>query len=163
LIVVSDTSPLRALSYLGLLEVLGDLFEVILVPPAVVRELENSPARLPRILIGLFDFIHIQSPVDSAAVSQFRSRLDEGESEALALALEVGAEANLIDERAGRLQAVKYGIRLMGVLGILTLCKRDERIEAIGPLVERLRRETGFFVSEILLRKVLQESGELPE
>jgi predicted nucleic acid-binding protein len=51
LIVVSDTSPIRALDFLGLLPILNDLVDRVLVPPAVRDEL-NSP--LPQLDHGPF-------------------------------------------------------------------------------------------------------------
>ena len=41
-VVVSDTSPLRALDWVGVLHVLGPLFDRVLVPPAVVEELRQA-------------------------------------------------------------------------------------------------------------------------
>lgn len=43
MIVVSDTSPLNVLVRIGHVEVLGSLFGVVLIPPAVAAEL--SPAK----------------------------------------------------------------------------------------------------------------------
>lgn len=41
-------------------------------------------------------------------------RLDPGESEAIALVLEIGADLLLIDERRGRAEAHRLGIKLLG-------------------------------------------------
>jgi predicted nucleic acid-binding protein len=40
-IVVSDTSPIRALAHLDLMDLLPALYSEVLIPPAVARELEN--------------------------------------------------------------------------------------------------------------------------
>ncbi len=40
-IVVSDTSPVRALAHLGRLDLLKTLFGEVLIPPAVLDELEQ--------------------------------------------------------------------------------------------------------------------------
>ena len=42
-VVVSDTSPIRALSHLGRVDLLRELFGTVLVPPAVDEELRNGP------------------------------------------------------------------------------------------------------------------------
>ena len=88
-VVVSDTSPIRALTHLGLLELLRDLFGQILVPPAVEAELKSPPSGLPAADVARLLFVHVQAPRDRSRVDYFLQSLDPGESEALALALEV--------------------------------------------------------------------------
>lgn len=55
---------------------------------------------------------------------QYQVRLDAGESEAFALALDLNAELLLIDERRGRAEASRLGLRITGLLGILVEAKR---------------------------------------
>jgi predicted nucleic acid-binding protein len=40
-LVVSDTSPIRVLSHLSYLHLIGEFFDEVLIPPAVARELES--------------------------------------------------------------------------------------------------------------------------
>lgn len=160
MIVVSDTSPLRALSHLGLIGLLRELYHVVLVPPSVDRELRGSPPGLPEVRLDSFEFIHIKTPLDLDRVEQLQRGLDVGEAEALALALEVGVNVVLIDEQDGRAEATRMGLRPIGVLGILLQAKEEGLIEMIGPLIKDLRRETRFFVSRALLERVLRTAGE---
>lgn len=46
-VVVSDTSPIRALSHLDRLELLASLLGEVIVPPAVAEELLRPKAPLP--------------------------------------------------------------------------------------------------------------------
>jgi hypothetical protein len=52
--------------------------------------------------------------------------LEPGESESIALALEIGADLLLIDERRGRAEADRLGIKITGLLGILVEAKRKK-------------------------------------
>jgi predicted nucleic acid-binding protein len=108
-VVVSDTSPLRALAQLGLLDLLQVLFGQVLVPPAVAQELRHPPGGLPVIDIAQVDFVLLQAPQNQIQVQQLLQSLDPGEAEALALAVEVQADAVLIDEAAGRIAAAQLG------------------------------------------------------
>ena len=86
--------------------------------------------------------------------------LDLGESEALALALEINAEAILVDEMAGRTTATEIGVLAIGTLGILLRAKARGYVEEIRPLVQRLTDEVDFFVSDDLKRRVFERAGE---
>jgi hypothetical protein len=115
-IVVGDTSPIRALAHLGLVDVLRDLYLDVLVPTAVDRELKNPASGQGTIDVAAFPFIHVRAPSDRAIVGSFARGLDPGESEAIALALEVGSSLILIDESKGRSSAVRAGLVPVGVL-----------------------------------------------
>ena len=160
-VVVSDTSPLRALAHLGHLELLGALFGDVHVPPAVARELAAplSPG-VPTVDVRDHDFLILRPARDSAEVRRLLGLLDAGEAEALALAREIGAERVLIDEKAGRGEAERMRLRPLGTVGILLQAKQAGLIYAVGPNIERLRREIRFFVSDALQEYALRLAGE---
>jgi uncharacterized protein len=162
-IVVSDTSPIRALAHLGLVPLLADLFGTVFVPPAVGSELLSPPAPLPRVDVAGYPFIVVRTPGNPAAVSRFRQEhLDAGESEALALALEIKADLVLIDERAGRSAAERAGLTPLGLLGVLIRAKARGSIPAVAPLIDTLQQEIGFFISPALRREALRLASEAP-
>ena len=86
--------------------------------------------------------------------------LGPGESEAIALALEVKAEALLIDEAAGRAAALQHGLRPVGALGVLLRAKHKGIIGPIAPLLNRLETELNFFISDPVRREVLHRANE---
>jgi predicted nucleic acid-binding protein len=159
-IVVSDTSPMRALAHLSLLTLLQELFVEVLVPPAVDHELKNPPASLPRVDVRDLDFVKIETPRDRKRVEDLLKVLDPGESEALALALEVGVSAIHIDETAGRAMAKKLGLLPIGVLGILVGAKQRGLLMEVRPLLYRLQGELGFFISDQSRAEILRRAGE---
>jgi uncharacterized protein len=86
-IIVSDTSPIRALAHLDLLVLLDAHFGEVLVPPAVATELLHPPSGLPLVDVGKLSFVEIRIPGNLNQVQELMETLDPGESEALALAL----------------------------------------------------------------------------
>ncbi len=65
-----------------------------------------------------------------------------------------------MDERLGRRKTQELGLRVMGVLGILTESKRRGLVARVKPIVESLRFQMGFWISDELYLRVLQEVGE---
>ena len=136
-LVVSDTSPIRALAHLNQLGLLARLFGQVLVPPAVEVELASPPAGLPKVNVRTLQGVQVRAPQNRQRVLEFMQTLDPGESEALALALEIHADALLIDEAAGRAMAQEVGLRPIGVLGILLRAKQRNLIPELRPLLDR--------------------------
>jgi predicted nucleic acid-binding protein len=159
-IVVSDTSPIRVLSHLGLLELLHDLFEEVFIPPAVIAELSRQTVSFSPILLSGYSFFQIRTVKNQSLVKQFLSTLDAGESEALVLALEIQADTVLIDELDGREMAMQMGLKPLGVLGVLVRAKKNGLIGLIKPLMDQLQTEIGFFISAKLYAEILRLSGE---
>ena len=85
-LVVSDTSPVRALGHVGHLDLLKVLYGEVWVPPAVARELASPRGRGPAV-DAVAAGLTIRAPSDVARVATLKRDLDAGESEAIALAL----------------------------------------------------------------------------
>ena len=149
------------LSHLGRVDLLRDLFGTVLVPPAVDEELRNPPAGFALVDVRQMGFISVQAPRDCERVAELMRTLDPGESEALALAIELRISVILIDEAAGRAMAVRLGLIPVGVLGTLVRAKQRGLIDTVGPMIERLQGEIGFFVSQALRTEILRRAGEL--
>jgi predicted nucleic acid-binding protein len=115
--VVSDTSPLHYLVECAAIEVLPVLFQEILIPPTVHRELQH-PSTPPRVRAWA-QFLPAWVKVQAPAVLDDSLNVDEGEKEAICLAREVKAVAILMDDRKGRAEAVRCGLRVAGTIGLL--------------------------------------------
>lgn len=105
MIVVADTSPLRYLILIEHIHVLPALYGRVVVPPAVVTELdqEHTPSLVRLWLSARPEWLQIQAPRQD--LSSLRDVLGPGEREAIALAEELSADAVLIDDRDGRREA----------------------------------------------------------
>lgn len=116
-VVVSDTSPLHYLLLCGAEDLLPRLFRQVLIPPTVFRELQqaNTPALVRQWAASLPAWIAVQSP----KAANLTLDVDAGEWEAICLALEVHADALLMDDRAGRKAARQCGLAVVGTIGLL--------------------------------------------
>jgi predicted nucleic acid-binding protein len=101
-IVVADTSPLRDLILIEHVHVLPTLYGHVVVPPAVIVELnrERTPDLVKTWLSNMPEWLHVQAPMQT--LTSPRTVLGAGEREAIALPAELSAEALLIDDRDAR-------------------------------------------------------------
>lgn len=159
-VVVSDTSPLRALGHLGHLDWLAVLFDQVFLPPSVASELRRPPAALKPLEVSSYSYLQVRAPENVARVAELRAVLDAGEAEAIALAEELPADLILIDELAGREVASCAGFPVLGTLGILLQAKQRGVCQAVRPLLDRLQAELNFFVSSALRQTILRQAGE---
>jgi hypothetical protein len=152
-IVVSDTSVVTALIRIGKIDLLFGIFGAVIIPEAVARELSVTHVDLPA-------WITATAVKDSQLVGKFLMELDAGESEAIALALELKADYLLMDEKLGRAAARRVGLTAMGILGVATAAKRLGLLDAVAPVIKDLRELASFWISEELENKVHKEVGE---
>ena len=166
LVVVSDSSPIIYLTRLGLLPLLPKLHESVVVPQAVWDEVAVGGKGRPEsdnLKRAVSDgWIHIKTPSASAAsLGAGASQLGRGEVEAILLARELQAIL-LTDDSDGRALAEQLGVKVTGTVGILIRAKTERHITAVKPLLDRLRTETNFRMSERLYQEALTEGGEQP-
>jgi predicted nucleic acid-binding protein len=153
-IVVSDTSAITSLLVIRRVDLLQKLFHQVLIPSAVAAELHQTHPRLP-------GFIREVAVDNLADVTQFLGEVDRGEAEAIALAKQVRADALLIDEKVGRRLALRVGLKVVGLLGVLTEAKRNGLIPALAPVMQELEGDAGFYISPELRQKILKTAGEV--
>ena len=157
MIVVSNTSPITSLAAISQLNLLQQLYGNVIIPEAVDRELTGSSTPVPgTIEVQTFNWIQTRVVSDRTLVTRLQQQqLDEGESEAIALAIELKAELLLIDERRGRTEANNLGIRITGVLGVLVEAKRRGLISQVKPVMDELIAIAEFRVRQALYDRVL--------
>ena len=112
MIVVSDTSPISNLITVGKLNLLRKVFKNIVIPVKVrevIDKLKNFDINLSE--FNNSEWIQVKDVDNKNLVKTLQLVVDKGESEAIALALELNADFILIDERKGRMVAEKLGIK----------------------------------------------------
>lgn len=88
------------------------------------------------------------------------NNIHQGEAEAIILALELGANLLLMDEKKGRELALFYNLKVTGLLGILLQAKHQNIINSVKPLIDNLRQKADFRISKILYHAILKEANE---
>jgi len=138
-IVVADTGPLNYLHIIGQLEILPALYGEVLVPPAVLREMmhPHAPPGLRLVAQNPPPWFQVRTP----GHVQFLDLFDDGEAEAISLAVELRAQRLLIDERDGRRSAIALGLRIRGTLGILEEAS-ERRLLNLAEALDALRQTT---------------------
>jgi predicted nucleic acid-binding protein len=159
-IVVSDASPLIALAAVEQLDLLRQLYVEVLIPEAVYREATTVRDAPGAAEVSAVKWVHVQSVRDRVLIEALAVELDVGEAEAIALAVERGADLLLIDERRGRQAAARLGQQVVGVLGVLIEAKYRGHLPAVRPVLEALATGAGFRVSDALYSRVLEVAGE---
>lgn len=157
MIIVSDTSPINNLAAINHLHLLQQLYETVLIPEAVYRELTDPNFPVAGATeVQTFIWIQTRPVQDRILVEALSNELDIGEAEAIALALQMKADQVLIDERRGRMVAARLNLGYTGTLGILVEAKSQGLISAVKPLLDALINQAGFWVAEPLYKRVLQ-------
>lgn len=163
MIVISDTSAITNLAAIQHLHLLPQLYNQVTIPEAVYRELADIDPPVPGTLeVQAAPWVEVRKIVNRNAVERLQRevRLDPGESEAIALALELSADLLLIDERRGRAEADRLGLRITGLLGILVEAKHQNLIVAVKPLLDATIATSEFRVSSALYNQILEMVDE---
>lgn len=142
MIVISDTTPLRYLAVIGGLEWLPAIFGEVVCPAEVITECRHQSAPPALRVFAAFppawlriDTVRTDTPELPDGVG-----LDAGETAALRLARQLGADLVLMDERRGRAVAAGLGLEVTGTLGILveaSLRGIADFEEALAALISR--------------------------
>ena len=159
--VVSNTSPITNLAAVGQLNLLQQLYTRIIIPQAVYQEMAGVRYTVPGTMeVQTLSWIQTQEVIDRNLVTELQTELDEGESEAIALAIELTADRLLIDDYAGRTVASRFGLNFTGVLGVLLVAKRRGLSPSVKAVMDDLIAQAGFRVSNQLYADVLLAAGE---
>jgi predicted nucleic acid-binding protein len=151
MIAVSDTSPLNYLALIGEIELLPRIFSRVLIPPAVVSELNH--ARTPPVVAvwaaNLPFWVDVVPPgqvIEEAA-------LGRGETEAIAVALQVCGAVTLIDERKASVVARNHGLIVTGTLGVLDIAAERGYVDLKAAVAQLL--QTNFRAAPAVIEDVL--------
>ena len=158
-VVISNTSPIFYLHRLRLLDLLQELYQKIIIPKAVVAELETGRRQgedVPE--IDNYEWIETRA-IRSPQILGLSTDFGSGEAEVLALALEESDSLVIIDEKLARKIARLRGLRVTGTAGVLLKAKQEGHIRAVKPFLDRLQ-EIHFYISDNVRTLILSKAGE---
>jgi len=154
MIIVADTTPINYLILIEQIHILEILFERIVIPASVHEELSRPRAPVPvRTWVKhLPAWMEIRSP--AAAYELVTAKLDDGERDAIALALELNTPRIIIDELRGRKVARSHGLLVIGTLGILREAHRLGLVD-LQTAITRLKT-TNFHITPEMLKALIE-------
>ena len=153
MIVVSDTSALTSLLQISREDLLLRLYEEVKVPEAVEQELRRAHSSLP-------SWLQVISVRDRLAVTRLESQIDRGEAEAIVAMKEGHGDILLIDERRGRLVALREGVPFIGLVGVLVSARRLGHIASLTEVLNDLEFKADFRLAPRLKSEALRSVGE---
>ena len=160
-IAVIDSTPLISLAHLELATELSLFFDVIYVPRAVQREVNRKQKfryRLNKLYkTGIFQKC---ASADEPSVELLKAELDEGEAEALTQAQEKNARYFLGDERRAREISRGLGLKSIGTVRILARLNLESRAADTITLVQKLRKDLRFRVSNEVVEQAIASARE---
>lgn len=157
IVVIADSSPLNYLTLIESIDVLHELYGMVVVPRQVIAELTDSaaPHAVRTWALNLPGWIEIR---DAVITDDDMTHLDPGERAAIVLAQSELGALLLTDETSGRIEASRRGIRYTGTLGVLRAAALKDFIDLPTAFARLL--ETNFRVSMELVTALLAEDAE---
>jgi len=167
---VSDTSPLIWIAKIGKLDLLKDLFDVVLISEESYKEAVQVGVKE-----GFSDALVIKNVCDQGWIKVERLdekqvalcqkimgdsfELHEGEVKAIMLAREIDKDALLLmDDSIGRAFAETWGLKVKGVLYVIITAMRNnllDKVEAKDAVLNLVGK--GFRIEPKFLAKIIQE------
>ena len=162
-IIVADASPLIALGQTPVLNQLKQLNLMLMAPAAVLNECKvpGKPA-----CHAIENAIHCgtikpipDQPDNHPLLQQLQTLLDNGEAQAIIAAMQLNA-CIMIDEKKGRKESRKRGLKVIGSLTLLLQARRHNLIGPLKPITDDLR-QNGIRYSDSVIHELLELEATL--
>lgn len=159
-----NTSPIIGLISIGRLSLLWELFDEVILPEAVYKELCADSSTHQDEINEIKECIakghlKIYKVKNASIVKSMYGKLHFGELEVIVSAKELGLQSAIIDEKAARKMASEFLIDTIGILGILLLAKQKNLIDCVKPDIDKLRMN-GYRIADELYYQLLDKAGE---
>lgn len=154
MLVVCDATPLHYLILIDEIELLHELYDAVVIPAAVLKELSapQAPVKVQSWIAALPSWTSIAHPQPPVALP-FHA-LGAGECEAIAIARQSGGSILLTDDLQARVAAESLGIQVVPTIRVLSAASALSLVDLEDALM-RLQ-QTNFRVSRKIIDAVLQ-------
>lgn len=157
--VVSNSTPLIALSQVNRLDIIRELFGSIIIPDAVFIEIAaDKKGRAGKDEVSIAKWIQTMKVSSPLAADFLSVNLDPGEAEAITLSKEIKADLLLIDDKDGRKAAKSVDIPITGTVGLLLRYYKGKKEDFKLALDELIAK--GFRLSEQEYEKFLMMANQ---
>lgn len=157
--IVADSGPLISLALIGHLNLLRQLYQQVLIPPAVWHEVTVKGKGMPGAeAVSQLTWLEVRQP-EPQMLQALSILVGSGEAEAIALAQTVADSIVLLDDSQARRVAEYFNIPRIGTLGILRRAKKLGLITAIRPHIEFLKANN-IYMADNLVEAVLRDVNE---
>lgn len=155
MIIIADTTPLHYLVLIGEAAVLEELFGSIIIPQAVFDELhrDRTPQQVKDWIDSRPQWLEVKRPTRELA--DVAKSLGSGEREAIALAIDLEADAILLDDKRAKSEARLRNIRVITILNILEAAA-ERGLLHLPDAIERLRHTNFYMPAEEFVEQVLE-------
>lgn len=147
-IAVSNSTCLIGLERIDQLKILEQSFDTIFIPPAVQEEIGFTRS-----------WLKVKPVQNISVIKALDTQLDKGESEAIALVMELGDVYLILDDKKARRIAQMITPLTIGTIGLLLRAKRKGMITKIKPILDALHKNH-FRISDLLYKQALQLAKE---
>ena len=159
--IVINTGPILALiSALGNLEILKDLYDEVIVPQEVCREIMEGGSTG----FGVPEFSQanwLTKWQKTLNISPYLANsLDSGEAGVIQLALAERIDYVCIDEAVGRRVARLHGLKLTGSIGILIHAHNKGHKFSMRTAIEKMQ-QNGIWLSDAVVKFALDKTSKM--
>ena len=155
--VICNTTPFISLSSIGEIDLLRQIYSSVIVPMAVVEEINRGGEISVPDLTSL-NWVEVVSNVTTSE-NRLLFQLDYGERQVVLNAFKRQADLLLIDDRVARNIAEYLGLNVKGTLGVLVEAKRKGLIPSFKKTALKIKKQ-GIHYSIRLINEIASSLEE---
>ena len=156
--IICNTTPFIALSSIGKIELLSMIYPTIIVPEAVIEEI-NAGGKIYVPDLTSFKWVEIIPNIEDYMNIQLLFQLGYGEQQLILNALNINADLVLIDDLTARNISEFIGLTVKGTLSVLVNAKRLGLIESFRNDAMKMK-DSGIRYSQKLIDRISKQLGE---